>query len=179
MVTETKQTYIQKISARNSTAPKDCSLSYNEVEKLAESLSDGTVFGIISELKEIQQIKLASLSKERNSIVKSFQDKKEQQESAQGEAYEQMMADENFHPSNEETMLKEFKADSVELEAQEKEALRKFDLGVLDQLDKQVEDQQKYLDIAGIPEMQLTTDNQKIRKQMFMLSVVESLPQPE
>ena len=35
-------------------------------------------------------------------------------------------------------MLKEFKADSVELETQEKEALRKFDLGVLDQLDKQV-----------------------------------------
>ena len=52
---------------------RDCSLSYNEVEKLAESLSDGTVFGIISELKEIQHIKLSNLSSERSSIVKSFQ----------------------------------------------------------------------------------------------------------
>jgi hypothetical protein len=52
---------------------RNCSLSYNEVEKLAESLSDGTVFGIISELKEIQHIKLAALSSERNAIVKAFQ----------------------------------------------------------------------------------------------------------
>ena len=52
---------------------RDCSLSYNEVDKLAESLSDGTVFGIISELKDIQNIKLASLSKERSTIVKSFE----------------------------------------------------------------------------------------------------------
>ena len=43
------------------------------MEKLAESLSDGTVFGIISELKEIQEIKLSNLSNERNTIVKSFQ----------------------------------------------------------------------------------------------------------
>lgn len=52
---------------------RDCSLSYSEVEKLAESLSDGTVYGIISELKDIQHILLASLSKERNTIVKSFE----------------------------------------------------------------------------------------------------------
>ena len=43
------------------------------MEKLAESLSDGTVFGIISELKEIQEIKLSNLSNERNTVVKSFQ----------------------------------------------------------------------------------------------------------
>ncbi|KAL5265082.1 hypothetical protein ACHWQZ_G005984 [Mnemiopsis leidyi] len=180
MVTaDTKQTYLEKIAARNSSAPKDCSLSYAEMEKLAESLSDGTVFGIISELKEIQEIKLSNLSNERNTVVKSFQEKKEELETSQGQDYEEMMADENFRPSDEERLLKKFKSESTVLEAQEKEALQQFDLGVLEQLDKQVEDQQKYLDIAGIPGMRETTDRLTIKKQMFMLSVIESLPQPE
>lgn len=43
----------------------------------------------------------------------------------------------------------------------------------------QVEDQQKYLDIAGIPGMRQTTEGLAIKKQMFMLSIIEDLPQPE
>ena len=35
-------------------------------------------------------------------------------------------------------MLKQFKADSAELDAEEKDTLRQFDLNVLEQLDKQV-----------------------------------------
>ena len=40
----------------------------------------------------------------------------------------------------------------------------------------QVKDQQSYLEKAGIPGMEKTTDMHAIKKQMFVLSIVESLP---
>ena len=46
---------------------------FQAVQEISINASPETVFGIISELKDIQHIKLASLSKERNNIVKSFQ----------------------------------------------------------------------------------------------------------
>ena len=52
---------------------RDILLSELEVERLADSLLDGTVFGIITELKDIQSIELNKLSKDRQSIVLSYQ----------------------------------------------------------------------------------------------------------
>lgn len=37
-----------------------------------------------------------------------------------------------------QAMLKQFKKDSIELKKEEEEALRKFDLNILEQLDQQV-----------------------------------------
>ena len=53
--------------------PRGCRLSRDEIVTLAESLSDGTVFGIATELKEIQHISMASLAKERKTLLKSVQ----------------------------------------------------------------------------------------------------------
>ncbi|CAH0393912.1 unnamed protein product [Bemisia tabaci] len=133
-------------------------LPYELLTCLAESLLDGTVFSIISNLMDIQHVTEKQLFQQRLSYLRSYSDK--------------VQAVTNGDLGEEEKAVQ-----LNTLSARHKEELKLFDMSIIMKLDEKVADQQRILGLAGVPGFEVTSDPIKIQLQIRLLDFILRISQ--
>lgn len=126
---------------------------------LAESLLDNTVFGIVDNLMDIQHVTEKQLFQQRLHFTNKH-----------------TLALQELAMNTK--MTKEDKAKHrIHLQAAHKKELALFDMKLVTELDKKVNDQQRILEMAGVPGFEVTNDPIKIQVQIRLLDFILRLSQ--
>jgi len=126
---------------------------------LAESLLDNTVFGIVDNLMDIQHVTEKQLFQQRLQFMNKHSSSLQELSSA-------------TH-IDEETKAKH----RALMQASHKKELQLFDMKLVTELDKKVSDQQRILEMAGVPGFEVTNDPIKIQVQIRLLDFILRLSQ--
>ncbi|XP_046664733.1 gonadal protein gdl-like [Homalodisca vitripennis] len=126
---------------------------------LAESLLDNTVFGIVDNLMDIQHVTEKQLFQQRLQFL-------------------------NKHTLAMQELAMDTRMDDVtktnhrtRLQATHRKELQLFDMKLVNELDKKVCDQQRILEMAGVPGFEVTNDPIKIQVQIRLLDFILRLSQ--
>ncbi|RZF40995.1 hypothetical protein LSTR_LSTR006298 [Laodelphax striatellus] len=125
---------------------------------LAESLADNTVFGIVNSLMDIQHVTEKQLFQQRLQFTAN-----------QSSAMQKLMEENIDNPEKE--------IQRAALETKHREELKEYDKKVILELDRKVHDQQRILDMAGVPGFDITDDPMKIQVQIRLLDFILRLSQ--
>ncbi|KAG8334026.1 Protein dgcr6 [Homalodisca vitripennis] len=126
---------------------------------LAESLLDNTVFGIVDNLMDIQHVTEKQLFQQRLQFL-------------------------NKHTLAMQELAMDTRMDDVtktnhrtRLQVTHRKELQLFDMKLVNELDKKVCDQQRILEMAGVPGFEVTNDPIKIQVQIRLLDFILRLSQ--
>ncbi|XP_054262562.1 gonadal protein gdl [Macrosteles quadrilineatus] len=126
---------------------------------LAESLLDNTVFGIVDNLMDIQHVTEKQLFQQRLQFMNKHT-----------LALQELMMNTQL---DEETKAKQRSL----MQASHKKEMQLFDMKLVTELDKKVSDQQRILEMAGVPGFEVTSDPVKIQVQIRLLDFILRLSQ--
>eukprot|EP00118_Oscarella_pearsei_P016675 m.161113 g.161113 ORF g.161113 m.161113 type:complete len:194 (+) comp38800_c1_seq1:142-723(+) len=135
-------------------------VSSEVISSLATSLLDGTVFQIVRELEEIQQIRERDLFNRRMKAVNK--------QRARKSAFTRKCAG---NPKADPAYLREEEQMEAEMEAE----MRQLDQAVILELDQHVAEQQATLQKAGVPCMAVTNKGDDVSLQMQILLWIQRL----
>lgn len=146
-------------------------LSDTSLAELATALLDGTVFEIVRELEEIQQLNERSLLSKRMKVVGEHKSRRMEMSRRHRE---ESTACKN-KPHNLPLVTSRHKKEKEQLEKQLKEELRAADQKMILELDQIVAEQQSTLQQAAVPFFLVTSNPQEIRLQMYLLEFIQRL----
>lgn len=142
------------------------------LRELAACLLDGTVFDIVGELEEIQQLSERSLLNRRIKAVGAHKTQRTEMVKRHGEeAFECRQRRKHELP----VVRARHDAEKRELERRLAEELRSVDKKVILELDQIVTEQQATLQQAAVPFFAVTNKPEDIRVQMHVLGLIQKL----
>lgn len=127
---------------------------------LAESLVDNTVFGIVNHLMDIQHVTEKQLFQQRLQFINK-----------QNLAVQEII----MGPGDDEYK----KTQTVVMKAKHRQELKQYDMRLVLELDQKVSDQQRILEMAGVPGFEVTNNPLKIKVQIRLLDFILRLSQME
>lgn len=146
-------------------------LADTSLAELATALLDGTVFEIVGELEEIQQLNERSLLSRRMRVVGEH--KSRRMEMSRRHRNESTAC--RNKPHNIPLVTTRHKKEKEQLENQLKKELRAVDQKMILELDQIVTEQQSTLQQAAVPFFSVTSDPHEIQLQMFLLEFIQRL----
>lgn len=167
------ETYYQKLSHYRSKLPPAIQQKFTslEIKELALVLLDGTVFEIVKELEDIQQMSERDLLNRRIKVVTSHKTQK----MAQDRKHREELA--NCKQHNIPLIKRQHDTDKCELETKMKEKLKSTDQKIILELDQLVTDQQSTMHQAAVPMFSVTNNQIDIQLQMHVLECIQKLSQ--
>uniref|UniRef100_A0A1B6LPI9 Gonadal protein gdl n=1 Tax=Graphocephala atropunctata TaxID=36148 RepID=A0A1B6LPI9_9HEMI len=126
---------------------------------LAESLLDNTVFGIVDNLMDIQHVTEKQLFQQRLQFLNK---------------HTLALQELSMDPRMDEATKSKHR---TLLQATHKKEIQLFDMKLVTELDKKVNDQQRILQMAGVPGFEVTSDPIKIQVQIRLLDFILRLSQ--
>ncbi|KAL4233068.1 Protein dgcr6 [Mactra antiquata] len=150
-------------------------LPYDLLSGLANALLDGTVFQIVSNLKEVQEWEERVMFQQRSKLIS---DHKAQKHELQ-KKHKTMLQDCQSRPHNLTLTKAQIEREMETTTKRCDEEIRKKDQKILMQLDQKVMDQQSTLEKAGVPGFSVTNKPQDIKVQMYLLEFIVRLSQLE
>ena len=153
--------------------PVQSRMTESKLRELATCLVDGTVFEIVKELEEIQQLNERAFLNRRMKLVSA--------QKAQRGILSKKHAEEVASCQHKQHNLPLIRAQhKVEQEAQEKslaEDMRGTDQKIIAELDQLMADQQTTLQQAAVPFFNVTEDMCEIQLQVIVLELIQKLAQ--
>lgn len=143
----------------------------SKLEELALSLLDGTIFEIVMELKDIQQLSERALLNKRMKIVSSQKTMKVQTAKRHKEELAACQHRQHNLPLVEAKHIKEL----AEMEKKLADETRSTDQSIILELDQLVTDQQSTLQQAAVPFFSVTNNPQEIQIQISVLRFIQKL----
>lgn len=139
--------------------------------ELAAALLDGTVFEIVKELEEIQQLNERSLLSRRMKVVGAHKTRRMEMT----RRHRDEVAASESKPHNLPLVRSRHKKEKEELELQLSEELCATDQKIIQELDQIVNEQQSTLQQAAVPFYSVTSDPHSIQLQMYLLEIIQRL----
>ncbi|XP_013397820.1 protein DGCR6L isoform X2 [Lingula anatina] len=146
-------------------------LSYDLLSHLANALLDGTVFAIVSSLKEVQQLEERNLFNRRVKMLNEHAAKKQELMKKQSEAIQSCRSKPHSLP----LVQAEYEAQWSELESNYSDELKRQDMRIILELDQKMLDQQSTLEKAGVPGFCVTNNPLEVRIQMYLLDFINRI----
>ena len=146
-------------------------LPYDLLSSLARVLLDGTVFEIISSLREVQQLEERNLPNKRIKLTNEHKLLKQDMQRKHRDKL-QSYANQTHNLKLEETKCHQ---EMQELESRCEDNLRRMDMEVIRKLDQQVVDQQLFLEKASVPGFTVTNNLTVIQLQMYLLGFIATI----
>ena len=176
LTTETSdrlQLYVSSlVKYRDEVAPAyQARLTGAKLRELASCLLDGTVFDIVKELEEIQQLSERSLLNRRMKTVGGHKSQRLEMDRRHKE--EVFCCQHRQH--NLPLVTAKQETEKHELEKRLTEELRSVDKKVILELDQIVSEQQATLQQAAVPFFSVTNKPDDIQVQMYILSFIQKL----
>ncbi|XP_042906127.1 protein DGCR6 [Parasteatoda tepidariorum] len=144
--------------------------------ELASSLLDETVFDIVKNLTDIQQMTEKSLFERRMNLVNSHRASKDKVLQRHRVALDNEYM---LNPQNAECLRLKQAMEIKELDQHHEEELTHLDMKVIMELDQSVSDQQITLQKVGVPGFFLSNKPEDVRLQMYLLEFITFLSSKE
>lgn len=142
-----------------------------DLKELAQALLDGTVFKIVKELEDIQQLSERDLLNKRVKVVSSHKTQK----MSQAKKHTAELASCKAHTVP--LVKSRYQKDKAELDSKLKEELKSTDQTIILELDQLVTDQQSTMQQAAVPLFSVTNNPADIQLQMHLLKFIQKLSQ--
>ena len=167
------ESYFSSLAKYREELPPVCRASVTDVKlwELASCLLDGTVFDIVRELEEIQQLSERSLLNRRIKAVGAH--KSQRTEMVRRHGKEVLGCQRRKHDLP--VVKARHDAEKRDLEKRLAEELRSVDKKVILELDQIVTEQQATLQQAAVPFFTVTNKPEDIRLQMHVLGFIQKL----
>ena len=146
-------------------------LTKSDLKELSQALLDGTVFEIVKELEDIQQLSERDLLNKRIKVVSS----QKTQKMAQAKQHAAEMAD--CKPHTVPLVKTRHQKEKTDLDSKLKEELKSTDQTIILELDQLVTDQQSTMHQAAVPLFMVTNNPADIQLQMHLLKFIQKLSQ--
>ena len=143
----------------------------SQLKDLALSLLDGTVFEIVKELEDIQQLSERAYLNKRMKVVSS----QKTQRVEMAKRHKEELANCVNRPHNFPLVRSRHEKERNEIENTLAEELRLTDQKIILELDQIVTDQQSTMQQAAVPLFTVTNNPQNIQVQMHLLSFIQQL----
>lgn len=167
--------YYHKLCQYRDSLPSNlrAKITNTQLHKLAECLIDGTVFEIVQELEDIQQLSERALLNKRMKVVSSQKNKKVEMAKRHNE---EMMVCEH-RPHNLPLVKGRHEKEKAELDKQLQEEIKATDQEIILELDQMVTNQQTTMKQADVTFFTVTNNAQEIGIQMHILRFIQKLGQ--
>lgn len=139
--------------------------------ELAMSLLDGTVFEIVKELEDIQQLSERSLLNKRMKVVSSHK----AQQIEMDKRHKEELASCQSRPHNQPLVKLQHEKEKQDLEKRLGEEVRQTDQKTILELDQLVTDQQSTMQQAAVPFFTVTNKPEEIQIQLHILRFIQRL----
>ncbi|XP_077986238.1 protein DGCR6-like [Glandiceps talaboti] len=146
-------------------------LAFDMLSLLASSLLDGTVFDIVRNLEEIQQMTEKSLHEKRMKVLNAHKVAKQDQTKKHREALEACQTRPHHLPVVKTACEKE----KVALEHRIDDETKRMNQKLILELDQRVSEQQVTLERAGVAGFYVTNNPQEVQLQMYLLNMIVKL----
>ena len=148
-------------------------MTNTELHQLAECLVDGTMFEIVRELEDIQQLSERALLNKRMKVVSAQKTKKVEMSKRHNE---EIFAC-HHRPHNLPLVTAKHEKEKAELDKQLQEEIRSTDRQIILELDQLVTNQQTTMQQAAVTFFTVTNNPQEIQVQMHILRFIQKLGQ--
>lgn len=148
-------------------------ITNTQLHRLAECLIDGTVFEIVRELEDIQQLSERALLNKRMKVVSAQKKKKVEMDKRHNE---EMMVCER-RPHNLPLVKAKHEKERAELDEKIQEEIKAMDQEIILELDQMVTNQQTTMKQADVTFFTVTNNPQEIGTQMHILRFIQKLGQ--
>ena len=167
------ESYLSKLKKFREELPPtlQSKLGHSQLRELAFSLLDGTVFEIVKELEDIQQLNERSLLNKRMKVVSAH--KTQRVELAK--RHKDEIVSNQHKPHNLPLLKSKHEKERHELEKKLAEEIGSMDQTIILELDQIVTDQQSTLHQAALPFFIVTNKPEDIQIQMHILSCIQRL----
>ena len=167
--------YYQKLCQYRDALPSHlhAKMTNKELHRLAECLIDGTMFEIVRELEDIQQLSERALLNKRMKVVSAQKAKKVEMMKKHSEE----LASCHHRPHNLPLVESRHKKEKAELEKQLQDEIRSTDQQIILELDQMVTNQQTTMQHADVTFFSITNNPQEIQVQMHILRFIQKLGQ--
>ena len=145
-------------------------LSDSALLELAYALSDGTVYEIVKELEDIQQLKERHLHQQRRKLLQGHLT--ERSDLCRKQTKEISVC---TNVSEKKHLLQRQKEERVIMESKQANELRLRDEDIVKVLDSVADEQQSTLEQAQVPFFVTTTQAQHIKIQMYVLEMIQNV----
>ena len=142
-----------------------------KLKELSLSLLDGTIFEIVMELKDIQQLSERSLLNKRMKMVSSQKTRKVQM----AKKHKEELAACQHKQHNIPLVKLKHNGELVDMEEKLVEETRATDQSIILELDQLVTDQQSTLQQAAVPFFTVTNNPQELQVQINILRFIQKL----
>ena len=167
--------YYKKLCQYRDTLPANlhARMPNSELRQLAECLVDGTMFEIVRELEDIQQLSERALLNKRMKVVSAQKTKKV--EMAKKHDVELLTC--HHRPNNLPLIEAKHEKEKAELDKLLQEELRATDQQIILELDQLVTNQQTTMQQAAVTFFSVSNNPQEIQVQMHVLRFIQKLGQ--
>ena len=153
--------------------PIQSRMTESKLQELATCLVDGTVFEIVKELEEIQQLNERAFLNRRMKTVGAHR----VQRGTLSKKHAEEVASCQHKQHNLPLIKAQHKAEMENLEKNLAEDMRGTDQKIIMELDQLVADQQMTLQQAAVPFFTVTEDTQEVQLQIHILELIQKLAQ--
>lgn len=167
--------YYQKLCQYRDTLPANlhARLPNSELRQLAECLVDGTMFEIVRELEDIQQLSERALLNKRMKVVSAQKTKKVEMV----KRHDVELLSCQHRPHNLPLVKAQHEKEKAELDKQLQDEIRATDQQIILELDQLVTNQQTTMQQAAVTFFSVTNNPQEIQVQMHVLRFIQKLGQ--
>ena len=167
--------YYQKLCQYRDALPANlhARMPNSELHQLAECLVDGTMFEIVRELEDIQQLSERALLNKRMKVVSAQKAKKV--ELVKKHNIELVTCE--HRPHNLPLVKAKHEKEKAELDKQLQDEIRATDQQIILELDQLVTNQQTTMQQAAVTFFSVTNNPQEIQVQMHVLRFIQKLRQ--
>lgn len=167
--------YYHKLCQYRDTLPSNlhAKIANTQLHKLAECLIDGTIFEIVRELEDIQQLSERALLNQRMKVVSAQKTKKVEMSKRHNE--EVMACEHRAH--NLPLVKAKHEKEKAELDKQLQEEIKSTDQQIILELDQMVTNQQTTMKQADVTFFTVTNNPQEVQIQMHILRFIQKLGQ--
>ena len=167
--------YYQKLCQYRDSLPANlhARMPNSELRQLAECLVDGTMFEIVCELEDIQQLSERALLNKRMKVVSAQKTKKV--EMMKRHDVELLAC--HHRPHNLPLVKSKHEKEKAELDKQLQDELQATDQQIILELDQLVTNQQTTMQQAAVTFFSVTNNPQEIQVQMHVLRFIQKLGQ--
>ena len=167
--------YYHKLCQYRDTLPANlhARMPNSELRQLAECLVDGTMFEIVRELEDIQQLSERALLNKRMKVVSAQKAKKVEMV----KRHEVELLTCHHRPHNLPLIKAKHEKEKAELDKQLQEEVRATDQQIILELDQLVTNQQTTMQQADVTFFSVTNNPQEVQVQMHVLRFIQKLGQ--
>lgn len=167
--------YYQKLCQYRDTLPANlhARMPNSELRQLAECLVDGTMFEIVRELEDIQQLSERALLNKRMKVVSAQKAKKVEMT----KKHDVELLTCHHRPHNLPLIKAKHEKEKAELEKQLHDEIRATDQQIILELDQLVTNQQTTMQQAAVTFFSVTNNPQDVQVQMHVLRFIQKLGQ--